>query len=158
MLRKKKRERINIGLSMRLLIGIDPDVDKNGFASWDCDKQDFTAIESYGFYDLLENLLMLKKHITIVRIEAGWLNVKSNYHPAQSQRMREKIAKNVGENHRVGKLIVEFCDRNDIPVELVKPLGKVWKSHEQFKRDVGNKWSVTNQDKRDAAFLVWNYN
>jgi len=30
--------------------------------------------------------------------------------------------------------------------------------NKQHKNDVGNKWSMTNQDKRDAAFLVWNYN
>ena len=145
---------------MRFAIGIDPDVDKSGFASWDIDRTEFTAIENYSFFDLLDILTMLKKYIQVVRIEAGWLNKKSNFHPAQGPRMREKIAKNVGENHRVGKLIAEFCEKNEISFELVKPLGKFWESHEQIIRDIGvnDKWKTTNQDKRDAAFLVWDYN
>ena len=80
---------------MRFAIGIDPDVDKSGFASWDIDRTEFTAIENYSFFDLLDILTMLKKYIQVVRIEAGWLNKKSNFHPAQGPRMREKIAKNV---------------------------------------------------------------
>ena len=93
--------------------------------------------------------------IKLVRIEAGWLIKKSNWHKAQGQFMREKISKNVGENHAVGKLLTEWCKLNKVPFELVKPLGKI--NAKQFKLITGYDNS-TNQEKRDAGMLVWNYN
>jgi hypothetical protein len=103
----------------------------------------FEVIETIGLYS----------HSRIY-IEAGWLNKKSNYHPAQGPKVREAIARNVGENHAVGKLLVEYCEHEGVEFEAVKPYASKIDS-KTFKRISG--WQGrTNQEKRDAAMLVIN--
>lgn len=139
-----------------LYIGIDPDVDKSGIAAW-IDKKKYLKIESMSFFDIYEGLRLLKEEqIEIkVRIEAGWLNQKSNFHnrPGQSKRVGERIAKNVGSNHQVGKLIGEMCEHLGIEYEFVKPMGKV--TPEYFEKLTGIKVKKKDQDMIDAAMLVY---
>ena len=147
-----------------LVIGIDPDVDKSGFAIWDKASRKFVDLEAHEFYDLLDRLSELKATIDHVRVEAGWLNKKSNFHPMQGAFRRERAAKNVGENQQIGKLIARYCERQNIQFQLVKPLRKEKGKNglpekmgaEQFNRLTG--WrGQSNQEKRDAGLLVFGY-
>lgn len=135
-----------------LIIGIDPDLEKSGVAVL---KDGSLRLDNMRFYDLTQYFEVNKDQIKKVVIEAGWLNKKSNLHSryGQSKRAGERIAKNVGENHATGKLLVEMAESLGLAVVLVKPT-KSKKNSEEFNRITG--WQGrTNQEQRDAGLLIW---
>lgn len=133
-----------------IYIGIDPDIDKSGIAVWN--KADRSLkLFTLSFFDVLFLLDTHQPHCSII-IEAGWLNKLSTWHAAQG-RASERIAKNVGENHAIGKLLKQYCSRNRYRYELKQPKrSKV--NAEQFAKMTGIT-ERTNQEKRDAAMLVY---
>ena len=136
-----------------LYIGIDPDIDKSGLCVYDRYADDKMQLFTASFFDVLQTIEEWNsRRRTIVKLEAGWLNKKSNWHGGKSN-VAQKIAKNVGENHAVGKLIEVYCIRNNYQCHLITP-----KKHkvnaEQFKRLTGYD-KRTNQEVRDAAMLVY---
>lgn len=134
----------------KIIIGIDPDLDKSGVALYRSDKS--LELECLNFPNVLKLFDKHKADIQKVVIEAGWLIPKSNWHGAKNIRIGERKAKNVGENHAVGKLL-ECCARAyGLEVQLLTPQGK--KNAEEFKRITGYQGS-TNQEKRDAGLLVY---
>jgi len=140
-------------------IGIDPDTNKSGFAVYNADSKRLTLVKSLKFPELINELERWEYRIIKVRIEAGWLNAKSNFHSSagQTKAAGERIAKNVGRNQEVGKKIAEMCDYMGIEYELIKPIGTKNIDSKTFAKITG--WvGSTNQDSRDAAMLVWNYN
>ena len=142
--------------NMRLMIGIDPDVKKSGFAINDMDKHRLTDVTCLKFYDLLDGLKEVHQagHIVEVKISAGWLIKKSNFHKYKNEYVGMKQAMNVGRNHQVGLFIVEYCELYHIPFSLVRPTGKVDTGN--FNKRTGWQGS-TNSDSRDAAMLVYGY-
>jgi hypothetical protein len=133
-------------------IGIDPDIDKNGVAVWDSDNKTIRLF-NMSFWNTIDFLSSYP--YASVYIEAGWLNKKSNFHFArkQSKAQGERIAKNVGQNHQVGMLILEYCVIKNIKHYTVKPTrAKV--SAELFKK-ITSYGKRTNQEQRDAAMLVY---
>lgn len=140
------------------VIGIDPDVKESGFAFYNIQGKVFEEIDSFPFFKLYDVLKSYAPLVALVRIEAGWLNAKSNFHNKQGQTKEagEKIASYVGANAETGRKIVEMCDYLKIPHELVKPLGTKCIDSAQFKKITGYT-KRTNQDQRDAAMLVWDY-
>lgn len=139
-----------------IYIGIDPDVDKNGFAYYHTLTKSL-ELKSYSFWDLIEEIERVLYILDFddsfhVVIEGGWLNKKSNWHGG-NKLASSRIAKNVGSNHQVGKLIVEYCEQNGIPHEVVKPT-KSKLNAETFKKVTGYE-GRTNQETRDAAMLVF---
>ena len=141
---------------MVIRVGIDPDINKSGFAI--TIDGALVRVEARTFFDLCDMLNSAKNiardvgAMLMVTIEAGWLIKKSNWHPAQGRGIRDRIAKNVGENHAAGKLIARWCNEAGIPHELIPPRGKVKSA--RFKRLTG--WNKrTNQDMRDAVMLIW---
>lgn len=133
-----------------IYIGIDPDVDKSGVAVWDKSNK---TLELYNMTmpELIDKLKRYNSSIYVV-IEAGWLINKSNWHTAHGQYRREKIAKNVGENHASGKIIEQFCKHLGISYELMKPKGKI---DQQTFKNMTKVIKRTNQEQRDAAMLVY---
>lgn len=142
-------------------IGIDPDLQKSGYAFL-MDKEqrlDVVEVTTLGFWKLIEtierDIFDVKKcnFSAVVYLEAGWLNKKSNFHYSKTKDIAGRIGKNVGENHAVGKLIEEFLITNNIPYKLVKPTSSKWdaKLYKQITGDV----SRTNQEERDAVKAAW---
>jgi len=141
---------------LSIVIGIDPDAGKSGFAVWSYEGQRFKEIKSLSFFDIIDYLKANIYLVRLVRIEAGWLNKKSNWHFGGIGRIGDKISLSIGKNQTVGKLIAEYCARMTILVEFVKPLGTKFVTSEIFNQTTG--WDKkTNQDSRDAAMLVWRY-
>ena len=139
-----------------IFVAVDPDVDENGLAIWDKRIHSFIHIGKNRLFDVLERIRALVDdgEDVIVFIEAGWLIKKSNFHgrKGQSKAVGEKIAKAVGANHQVGKVIQEYCYVHYISYNLIKPQGK--KNAAEFKRITG--WQGrTNSEMRDAAMLVF---
>lgn len=134
----------------RILIGIDPDCDKSGVAMKRGKK---IEVELLAFFDLFDVLKAVKGTNVFIRIEAGWLNEKSNFHAhkGQTKAAGERIAKNVGSNHEVGRKIAEMCDYLGLAYELVRPYKRKL-TPEMFFIATGIK--TRNSEKIDAAALI----
>lgn len=135
---------------MKLIIGIDPDLDKSGVALYREDKS--LELKCLSFPDVLSLFDEHQCSIQKVVIESGWLIKKSNWHGGKKIQIGERQAKNVGENHAVGKLL-DCCARaKGLEVQLLNPKGKF--DAEKFKRYTGYQ-GRTNQEVRDAGMLVY---
>lgn len=138
-----------------MIIGIDPDVDKSGVAVKENGEYHLCSL---SFWNLFEFLSQARPKM--VKIEGGWLNAKSNFRFAKSTSIASRMGKNVGENHSVGKKIVEMCVYLKLDHEVVKPLQKVWKgkdgkiTHEEVVKHFKINKKKTNQEERDALLLV----
>lgn len=144
-------EPVEKALRKEIAIGIDPDVDKSGLALYNRKTGDL-EIRTIGLLDLLDMLRDLnRKEETIIYVEAGWLNKPSNFRYHKSFKAREYMAKNVGRNEQLGKIILEACERYGIDFIPIRPKSKKT-SPEIFERLTGVK--TRNQEKIDAAMLV----
>ena len=141
-------------MSYRYFVGTDPDVERSGYAIWDRKDQLFVDYGAVSFWDLIAMIWRGYALDTKIVIEGGWLNKKSNFHggPNQAKHVGEKIAKNVGANHQVGKLLVEYCEYHEIPHEVVCPKSKKTNAA-TFKMMTG--LTIKNPDIRDACMLVF---
>ena len=163
-------------MSYDLIIGIDPDIEKDGFA---CLYPLLQKIEVHA-YPFGKTLAELQKaHIAIqslnmrmiVVIEAGWLN-KSNFHLRAADTKAIAVRKGVdqGRNHQRGIDIAEYCKYNRIPYRLQAPLRKLWQGHDrkisqpEIENIIGKPLRTTdknghaampNQEMRDALLLAW---
>ncbi len=135
---------------MKILIGIDPDLEKSGIAYLTNTK---LRLDLLSFPELLEDLRSYTDSEIKVYIEAGWLNKKANWHGGSNPHIGMAIARKVGENHAVGKLLEEFCKFHAIPYELIKPT-QTKLNADQFKKMTGYQ-GRTNPETRDAAMLIW---
>lgn len=145
----------------KLIIGIDSDVKKSGVAVLNGKE---LLLNNLAFFDLRDFLVREKENIRIVKVEAGYLNKKSNFRGAKNIRTAARIGKNVGACNEVAKKIVEMCNHYGLPVKEVKPFKKVWKgkdgkiTHEELKgqlkfRGIRQIVGRTNQEERDAALI-----
>jgi len=147
----------------KIIIAIDPDVDKSGVAVWEDDNLE---ICSWRFGDFINyiSIGICDNSDLIFIVESGWLN-KSNWHKTKGMTIASvsKIGEKIGANHQVGKLIVEICKYYGIETIEQKPLSKIWGkgkdkiSHEELSYFVPNLPKRTNQEERDAILLLWNY-
>ncbi len=135
------------------IIGIDPDVEKCGFAVKEKGAKQIHDVKAFPFFDCLNEINKYKESgNVVVYVDAGWLISKSNWHESQGKQRGEKIAKNVGACHQVGKLIVEYCRRKGIEVHEVRPVGR--KISADWLKKLGVWPGKTNQDTRDAICLI----
>lgn len=149
-----------------LKIGIDPDIDRSGVAIIEGVR---LYCSNYSFCEILKFLEATKKtHLKhCVFIEAGWL-VSHNFTAKKGLSLKRqlKIANDVGVNWGVGKLIEQFCIKENINYKLIKPLKKRWGktgkekiSHAEFinlfkVKKLAPTLKSTNQEQRDAALLI----
>ena len=142
----------------KILIGIDPDLKKSGFAAIDGKK--ILEISTLSFFCMIEKIRCHAAfeddedgYSIFVIIEAGWLNATKNYHGAKNSSIAARIGANVGENHAVGKLLEEAMKFYGIPYKLVKPTSSKWDA-KLFKQITGYA-ERNNQEERDAVKLIW---
>jgi len=145
----------------RFYIGIDPDIEKSGYAVYDSKHQVITDLCVLSFTGLCKALVAFApQHMEnpVVVLEAGWLNKKANYRTTDKKRtaVREKIANRVGVNEGIGRAIQMFAtDIALFQVILQRPhTSKL--THKQFVQITGVTQS-TCQETRDAAMLVWGW-
>jgi len=135
-------------------IGIDPDTKKNGVALWDKLTKKL-ELKSLSFFELYDELSILNAITPVkVKLEAGWLNRKSNWHDEKSgYGIASRIGAKTGANHETGKKIEEMLQYLNIPYDLVVPKSsKV--DHKYFSKVTGYK-GKTNQETRDSGMLVY---
>jgi len=148
------------------IIGIDPDVDKNGYAIIDMEtrKVSVTTVTLPHLIELVTiaqaNAQSQGKRLTVY-VEAGWL-CQSNWHLGFRDSKQRAAAKGkaVGRNHQRGMDICEMLTYRGISVVQVPPLRKMWHgqdykiTHDELVEIVGPV-THTNQEGRDAALLAW---
>lgn len=149
---------IDIDLSKRngkkYFVGLDPDVDRVGYALLNPNKELF--LERKSFFDLVDWFSFMSERpylvaSTLIKIEAGWLNSTANYRKGGNPKVREEIARKVGRNHQVGILLAEACERYKLDYELIKPT--VTKTTPaMFYKITGIK--TKDQEMIDAAMLI----
>lgn len=138
-----------------VLIGIDPDVEKNGFALIQNKNYELANL---SFFELFDKLTTLKNEYGTdkikVFIECGFLN-KSNWHKMQkgSASINANIGNRTGRNHEVAYKILEMCEYLDLNHFKVKPTAKK-RDNKDFALITGIK-KRTNQEQRDAMLLIY---
>lgn len=147
---------------MNFIIGIDPDTQKNGIAIYSKTTKHLHST-ALSFFDLFEYLKNNSENIVIVKIEAGWLVKKSNFRKTKIKNVSDAISRKVGENHAVGKKIVEMCDYLGIRYKLSRPLLKRWKGPDKkithneickLLQPLGIEMPKrSNQDQRDSILI-----
>lgn len=137
----------------KILIGIDPDVDKSGFAMLHGNQM---KLSNLTFFELFEELRFYReKEIKpVVYVECGFMN-KSNWHSkfSGSAAVNAKIGERTGANFETAKKIIEMCEYLRIPYEKIQPK-KSKTSGDYFKKITGIN-TRTNQEQRDALMLIW---
>lgn len=147
-------------MTRTVYIGIDPGI-HTGFALWDAKlgKLELQTLDFWQTVDAIHNANALYNdgvHVKlVVVIEAAWkINTTYGRYNGQSgERGIQRIARNAGENHAHGKLIVEFCKRNGVEALLITP-NKRKMDAAQFALLTKHP-GRTNEHVRDAAMLVW---
>ena len=148
------------------VIGIDPDVDKNGVAIVERETRRI-SLHSLTFCDTTDTLNEVAQvcdalhHSLLVIIEAGWLN-QSNWHLRRFDSRALVVAKGVaqGRNEQVSRLLGEFCQHRHIGYRFQKPHRKCWQGTDRkiTHRELASFCDIkkrTNQEERDAALLAW---
>lgn len=150
----------------RLIIGIDPDIDKNGVCFLN-PKERKVGVTTASFSLLmmyLGNQAKDKDTETTVVVEASWMHNKTNWHlsPKDTKRIIAAKGYSVGQNHQTGKLICEMARAYGLKVVEHIPLVKCWKGKDRKITDAEIKAFMpikgrTNQESRDAALLAWTF-
>lgn len=137
----------------KLLIGIDPDTIKSGFAMTINDK---IFLQNSTFFELFEEFKMWSRQSIkpVIYIECGFLN-QSNWHKKAngSSALNSKIGERTGANFEVAKKICEMCEYLGLEYRQVRPTKSKLNS-ETFNQITGWK-GRSNQEQRDALMLIW---
>ena len=149
------------------VIGIDPDVEKNGVAIVEKETKHLECA-ALTFAQTLDYLQWVAKRAAEsgasvkVYIEAGWM-CRTNWHLKYRDNRGQVVAKGVsqGRNEQVSKTIGEMCGHYGLDWMHVKPLRKCWKgpdrkiTHDELCMVTGVVYGRTNQEMRDAALIAW---
>lgn len=148
----------------KIIIGIDPDIDKSGVCVLDPKGRHVQATVA-SFPDLMGYFERQSKQSdidTTVVVEAAWMHNKTNWHmnPKDSKRVAAAKGYSVGQNHQTGKLICEMARSYGLKVVEHIPLVKCWKGKDRKITDAEIKAFIpiqgrTNQESRDASLLAW---
>lgn len=136
----------------KILIGIDPDVDKSGIAF---KNGKLIELSNLTFFQLLDFLKFQKEQDQkpVVYIECGFLNA-SNWHKKinASASLNSKIGERTGANFETAKKIVEMCEYLGLEYVKIKPTRS--KVNADFFKQITGIEQRTNQEQRDAYMLI----
>jgi len=121
----------------RFIAGIDPDVDKAGFALWDRRDKKWVNVATMHIEDIEAALRNMED--LIVYVEAGWMNSKANYRRGHKSSVSEQIAMRVGMNHCASKIVARMLKKAGREVVEIPPLQKGF-----FKKD--GSWTKIGKD------------
>lgn len=159
------------------IIGIDPDVEKNGIAFLDTSDKSFGFIKATSFtetimliHEVSQTARSMGEAIVMV-IEDS--DSTTNWHLkslAESKiKLESKLRKAAAIGHGSGmchatqRHLEEIAHAFEVEVVKIKPLKKTWMgkdgkiTHDELAQFVPNLPETTNQEGRDAALLAWNY-
>jgi hypothetical protein len=149
-------------------IGIDPDAVKSGVgvvkrATREVDVKQLAFASLVAFIRLQYHRAEVQGKTIMVIVEGGWL-IHGNWHiPFRcSTAKAAAIGRSVGMNHQTGLLLVEILKAEGIPVQVQRPLRKMWQgadgkitSAELAEITGKEKLPRCNQEGRDALLIAW---
>ena len=149
-------------------IGIDPDAEKSGVgvvkrATREVDVKQLAFASLVAFIRLQYHRAEVQGKTILVIVEGGWL-IHGNWHiPFRcSTAKAAAIGRSVGMNHQTGLLLVEILKAEGIPVQVQRPLRKMWQgadgkitSAELAEITGKDKLPRCNQEGRDALLIAW---
>jgi hypothetical protein len=149
------------------VIGIDPDVIKNGVAIVEKETRHLECA-ALTFADTLDYLQWVSSRASEVGaavkvyVEAGWMN-RTNWHLSKWDNRGQVVAKGVsqGRNEQVSRLLGEMCEAYGMQWAHIKPFRKCWQgkdrkiTHDELCAITGLVYGRTNQEMRDAALIAW---
>jgi hypothetical protein len=146
---------------IKILIGIDPDTEKSGFAFIDKSNLNVIQLKNLTFFELFSTLSEIKNTYQPINfdiqiyIECGFLN-QGNRHKVfgGSLSLNSKIGERIGANHEIAKKICEMSDFLELKYHKIKPTRSKIKDKNVFKKITGYD-KRTNQEQRDALMLIW---
>jgi len=149
------------------VIGIDPDVKKNGVAIVEKETKhlECAALTFAQTLDYLQWVASRASEVGAsvkVYVEAGWMN-RTNWHLKKWDNRGQVVAKGVsqGRNEQVSRMLGEMCKHYGMTWQFIKPLQKCWKgrdkkiTHAELCAVTGLVYGRTNQEMRDAALIAW---
>lgn len=175
--KSKKNQHFSLPTKPDIVIGIDPDAEKNGVATLFRESRllQATALtfpETLDYLRYVHSKARANGQTVRVIIEAGWLN-KTHWHVGYNDSRQAAAAKGnaVGRNHETGRKIAEVCAHWQIPHELMKPLAlkaggvNLWQGKdgkitaEELKKLLTSKkiisdFTRSNQEMRDACLIA----
>ena len=136
----------------KTLIGIDPDIDKSGVALLFGSQLELNNLSFFELFDYLQEKKTAKN--LSVYVECGFLNGGNRHLKfGGSNALNSKIGERIGSNHETAKKIIEMCEYLKIKHFKVKPTRS--KSTNDFFKQVTGFTGQTNQEQRDAFFLIF---
>lgn len=153
-----------------VIIGIDPDIKKSGYAKIETKTG---IVQSIGNWDLSKlfgviasdlKLAQYSGQKILVVVEAAYLASHHNWHLGSGFITKHKAASigyDTGRNHETGRAIIEFCKYIGIDVKGQIPLRKCWSgpdgkiTHEEIVKLTKLDKKKTNQEVRDALLIAW---
>ena len=137
----------------KILIGIDPDTDKSGAAFLNGNHLELNNLSFFELFDYLRENKNQFENLQVY-IECGFLNGGNRHLKlGASHSLNSKIGERIGANHETAKKIIEMCEYLKIQHFKVKPT-TTKSTNEFFKKVTGYK-GLTNQEQRDAFFLIF---
>lgn len=141
----------------KVLIGIDPDTDKSGFALI---FGKTILLKNLKFFELFKMLYFIKNHQEyqdcdmMVYVECGFLNGGNrHFKAAASTAFNGKISERVGANHEIAKKVCEMCEFLKLPFQQIRPTKS--KTDSDFFKKLTKIKTRTNQEQRDAMMMIW---
>lgn len=147
------------------LVAIDPDLNASGVAAWSAKERRWIFAKKVSIENILSALADLPPSETTIYVEAGWLIKKANLR-AGNYREAQAKARNVGENHATGKLIIKILRAAGYTVIEFKPLRKgAFKTLAGSWSEIGRRYvekesgivAQMNDDVRDAIYTVLHF-
>ena len=149
-------------------IGIDPDAEKSGVgvvkrATREVDVKQLAFASLVAYIRLQCHRAEVQGKTIMVIVEGGWL-IHGNWHiPFRcSTAKAAAIGRSVGMNHQTGLLLVEILKAEGIPVQVQRPLRKMWQGADgkitstELAEITGKvKLPRCNQEGRDALLIAW---
>lgn len=145
---------------MQILVGVDPDIDKNGVAIKQGENYQLHNLSFFELFDKLKNLSNNNQaNKVIVFVECGELNqtvYKVQSIPKGVRNIKQycaNIGTKVGKNFGTALLIIQMCEYLNFTVIKVKPTSRKLDA-KLFKSYTGIT-TRTNQEQRDAMMLIF---
>ena len=149
-------------------IGIDPDAEKSGVgvvkrATREVDVKQLAFASLVAYIRLQYHRAEVQGKTIMVIVEGGWL-IHGNWHiPFRcSTAKAAAIGRSVGMNHQTGLLLVEILKAEGIPVQVQRPLRKMWQGADgkitsaELAEITGKEMLPRcNQEGRDALLIAW---
>ena len=149
------------------ILGVDPDVDKSGFALLDCSSQTFVRLEALTFTESIRflNELSANENLRPLRIVIEDSDISVNWHYKKTDKpgIIAAIGRSVGLCHATYRHLMEYAESVGFEVIPMKPLRKCWRGPDgkitqgEIERLIPKFPRRTNQECRDSALLSWFY-